>query len=154
MENQGLMMGLITKRRINMLKINLGGTCGGSNWRDILISMLTKEVLYRNPVVENDTWTYSKKIQEEKRTIMQECDYLLYVITPEQKGFSAIASAIDYSNKTPERVLFCVLYEWGDKKFEGHPLESINCVKDMIKDNGGKIFENLEQIADFLNSQC
>ena len=69
---------------------------------------------------------------------MQECDYLLYVITPEQKGFSAIASAIDYSNKTPERVLFCVLYEWGDKKFEGHPLESINCVKDMIKDNGGK----------------
>lgn len=138
------------KRSFGKGKYNgIGGTCNGSNWRDILIPMLKNEIQYRNPVVENGTWTYN-----EKRTKMQECDYLLYVITPEQKGFSAIGSAVDYSNKVPEKVLFCILNEWDDKKFEGHQLESINHVEDIIKDNGGKVFENLEQIADFLNAQC
>lgn len=137
-----------------MLKINLGGTCGDSNWRDILIPMLKDEIQYINPVVENGTWIYNETIKKEKRTKMQECDYLLYVITPEQKGFSAIASAVDYSNKVPEKVVFCVLNEWYDKKFEGHQLESINSVNDIIKDNGGKIFKNLEQVANFLNAQC
>lgn len=137
-----------------MLNINLGGTCGDSNWRDTLIPMLKNEIRYRNPVVENGTWTYNEKIKKEKRTKMHEYDYLLYVITPEQKGFSSIASAVDYSNKVPEKVLFCILNEWNNKKFEGHQLESINSVEDIIKDNGGKIFEDLKQIADFLNAQC
>lgn len=136
-----------------MLKVNLGGTCGNSNWRDILIPMLVKEIQYRNPVVEDGTWRYNLKVKEEKCTKMNECDYLLYVITPEQKGFSAIASAIDYSNKVPEKILFCILYEWNNKKFEGHQLESINSVKDIISDNGSRIFDDLEQIAIFLNNK-
>lgn len=137
-----------------MLRINLGGTCGKSNWRDILIPMLSNEIEYRNPVVEDGTWRYNKKIKEEKSVRMKEYDYLLYVITPEQKGFSSIASAVDYSNKVPEKVLFCILYEWNNKKFEGHQLESINSVKDIIKENGGSIFNNLEEIAEFLNTYC
>ncbi len=136
-----------------MLKINLGGTCGDSNWRDILIPMLGNEIEYRNPIVENGTWKYNEKVKKEKNIKMKECDYLLYVITPEQKGFSAIASAVDYSNKVPEKVLFCILNEWNNQKFEGHQLESINSVKDIINDNGGRIFENLEQIAIFLNNK-
>lgn len=137
-----------------MIKINLGGTCGNSNWRDVLISMLNKNIEYRNPVVKDENWKYNKSVKIKKELDMKECDYLLYVITPKQKGFSAIASAVDYSNKVPQKVIFCVLEEYENEKFEGHQLESIKCVKDIIKDNGGKILENLEQVAEFLNSKC
>jgi len=136
-----------------VLKVNLGGTCADSNWRDKLIPMLSNEIKYRNPVVKANSWRYNEKVKQDKKYQMQEFDYLLYVITPEQKGFSAIASAVDYSNKVPEKILFCILYEWNNKKFEGHQLESINSVRDIISDNGGKIFEDLEQIATFLNSK-
>ena len=48
-----------------MLKINLGGTCSDSNWRDILIPMLKDEIQYINPVVENGTWIYNEKTKKE-----------------------------------------------------------------------------------------
>lgn len=115
--------------------------------------MLRSEIQYRNPVVKSGTWRYNQKVKEEKSIRMKEYDYLLYVITPEQKGFSTIASAVDYSNKVPEKILFCILYEWNNKKFEGHQLESINSVRDIISDNGGRFFGNLEQIAIFLNNK-
>ena len=38
-----------------MLKINLGGTCGNSKWRNELIEKLDKKIEYRNPVVKNGT---------------------------------------------------------------------------------------------------
>ena len=47
-----------------------------------------------------------------KENDMKECDYLVYVITPKQKGFSSIASAVDYSNKVPKKVIFCILKEY------------------------------------------
>ena len=44
--------------------------------------------------------------------------------------------------------------EYENEKFEGHQLESINYVEDIIKNNGGLILENLDQIAEFLNNKC
>ena len=41
-----------------------------------------------------------------------------------------------------------------NEKFEGHQLESINYVEDIIKNNGALILENLDQIAEFLNNKC
>ena len=119
-----------------MLKINLGGTCGNSKWRNELIEKLDKKIEYRNPIVKNGTWKYNKTIKLKKENDMKECDYLVYVITPKQKGFSSIASAVDYSNKVPKKVIFCILKEYENEKFEGHQLESINYVEDIIKNNG------------------
>ena len=82
---------------------------------------------------------------------MNDYDFLIYVITPKQTGFSSIASAVDYSNKVPEKIIFCVLYEFENEKFEGHKLESIKAVVDIIKDNNCKIFKDLESIANYLN---
>lgn len=137
-----------------MLYINLGGTCNNSNWRDILIPMLNENIRYRDPVLKCGNYKYNELVKKEKETILQQCDYLVYVITPKQRGFSAIASLVDYSNKVPEKVIFCVINEFDNEKFEGHQLESINYVKDIVKDNGVKVFENLNQIATFLNSKC
>ena len=100
-----------------MLKINLGGTCGNSKWRNELIEKLDKKIEYRNPIVKNGTWKYNKTIKLKKENDMKECDYLVYVITPKQKGFSSIASAVDYSNKVPKKVIFCILKEYENEKF-------------------------------------
>lgn len=61
---------------------------------------------------------------------------------------------LNYSNKVPKKVIFCILKEYENEKFEGHQLESINYVEDIIKNNGGLILENLDQIAEFLNNKC
>ena len=75
--------------------INLGGTCGGNNWRNELIPLLDSRIEYIDPVVDN--WKYNEEVKIEKQRRMKMCDILLYVITPAQTGFSAIASAVDYS---------------------------------------------------------
>ncbi len=132
------------------IKINLGGTCGNSKWRNILIPMLSDNIIYRNSVVDN--WKYTEEEKNNKKLQMKECDYLVYVITPKQTGFSAIASAVDYSNKVPEKLLFCVLFDFENQKFEGHKYESIKSVIDIIKDNNCKVFDSLNSIANYLNN--
>ena len=67
------------------MKIFLGGTCNGSNWRDELIPKLQCD--YFNPVVKD--WTPA--CQEEERRQRQGCDVVLYVITPLMEGVYAIA---------------------------------------------------------------
>ena len=131
------------------MTINLGGTCGNSNWREDLIKLLNPNIKYFNPLVKQ--WKYTKAVKKEKKERMRACDILLYVITPEQFGFSAIASAVDYSNKVPEKLVFCILYEYDGKKMEGHVLESMKSVEDIIIHNGCKTFNNLTDVANYLN---
>ena len=133
-----------------MIKVHLGGTCGNSNWRDKLILLLNSNVKCINPVVNN--WVYNDNAKKDKTKRINECDILLYVITPQQKGFTSIASAVDYSNKFPNKLVFCVLYKCNDLKFEGHLLESIRSVEDIIKDNGCRGYNSLEDVANYLNN--
>ncbi len=133
-----------------MIKVHLGGTCGNSNWRDKLILLLNSNVKCINPVVTN--WVYNDTVKSEKAKRINECDILLYVITPQQKGFTSIASAVDYSNKFPNKLVFCILSECNDLKFEGHLLESIRSVEDIIKDNGCRVYDSLEDVANYLNN--
>ena len=130
-----------------MKKVFLGGTCNGSIWRDELIPML--KIDYFNPVVEN--WTVECQKEEIKQREI--CDYCLYVITPQMEGFYSIAEAIDDSNKRPEKILFCCLDTCNTSDlFTRAQLRSLYAVKDMIKNNGGKSFYDLVDVADFLNS--
>lgn len=128
------------------MKVFLGGTCNGSNWRNVLIPMLNID--YFNPVVED--WTPECQAEEIKQR--QECDYVLYVITPKMTGFYSIAEAVDDSNKRPEKTIFC----WTDKnsiEWTVHQHKSLNAVSRMIEENGGKTFRSLESVADFLNQK-
>ena len=130
--------------------VHLGGTCANSNWRNELIPLLNSNIKYINPVVKN--WKYGNNTKMEKQKRMEMCDILLYVITREQRGFSSIASIVDYSNKVPKKVIFCILYEFNGLKFEGHMFESIKSVEDIVKDNGCKIFYSLKTLANYLNN--
>jgi len=95
------------------MKVFLGGTCNGENWRATLIPYLDKYGIdYFNPVV--DDW--NNEAQENERRERQECDYVLYVVTPAMIGVYSIAEVVDDSNKRPEKTIFSFFFETEDKK--------------------------------------
>lgn len=122
----------------------LGGTCNESTWRDELISLLNDKVEYFNPVV--DDWTPDCQAREDKAR--DEAKYVLFVITSQMTGVFSIAEVVDCSNKRPESTLFCVLSEG----FGEGQLRSLKATANMVKRNGAKVFETVQEIADFLNS--
>lgn len=131
--------------------IFLGGTCNGSNWRNELIPLL--EINYFNPVVEN--WTL--ECQKEELKQREICDYCLYIITPKMTGFYSIAEVVDDSNKRPEKTIFCVLLEDEGKygtfyDWSNHQLKSLEAIKKMIISNGAKVFNSLEEVANYVNN--
>ena len=126
------------------MKVFLGGTCEGRDWRSELIPNL--ECDYFNPVVED--WTeecYKKELEERK-----DSDFVLYVITPDIKGVYSIAEVVDDSNKQPTYTLFCIL---DIDKFDPKMRQSLEAVKKMIIKNGSTVFDDLETCADFLNTE-
>lgn len=133
------------------MKVFLGGTTNGSNWREKLISNLA--IGYYNPVVEN--WRKEHQIEEIKQR--KECDFVLYVITPSMLGFLSISELIDDSNKRPNSTIFCFLQNEdvdGKRiKFTTEAWESLKVISHIAINNGAKQFNNLNEIADYLNSK-
>ena len=130
-----------------MKKVFLGGTCNGSLWRDEVIKKL--KIHYYNPV--GDTWT--PEMMEEELKQRQECDFCLYVLTPKLEGFFSIAEVADDSNKRPDKTIFCFINEDEGKTFSKAQIKSLTQVARMVKENGARFFETLQEVVDFLNHQ-
>lgn len=128
-----------------MKKVFLGGTCNESTWREKLIKLLNID--YFNPVV--DDWTL--EAAEEEIRQREICDYCLYVITPRMTGVYSVAEVVDDSNKRPDQTILCILEEDGKYEFNKPALKSLNAVKRMVSRNGAKVFNNLYDVADYLN---
>lgn len=135
-----------------MKEVFLGGTCNESTWRDDLIKML--KCLFFNPVV--DDWTEeAQQIELYKR---ETCDIVLYVITPKMTGVYSIAEVVDDSNKRPEKTIFTVLdydYDQDEDKeytFDEFQLKSLHSVMKLVENNGVKVFDNLLETANYINS--
>ncbi|HKM01087.1 MAG TPA: nucleoside 2-deoxyribosyltransferase domain-containing protein [Sedimentibacter sp.] len=129
-----------------MKKVFLGGTCAESTWREKLISKL--KISYFNPVVPD--WTeecYQQELKERAN-----CDYCLYVITPEMQGVYSIAEVVDDSNKQPKKTIFA-FGSTSDTGFSKGQIKSLDKVGKMVERNGGKYFISLEEIADYLNKE-
>lgn len=124
----------------------LGGTCNGSKWRDKLIPLLN--VSYFNPVVED--WT--PECQKEEIRQRENAKFVLYTITPKMTGFYSIAEVVDDSNKRPEKTLYCLLTEDADLEFTNHQLKSFIAMNNMLINNGAKVFNSLEEVADYVNN--
>ena len=129
----------------NEITVFLGGTCNNSQWREALIPLL--DCKYFNPVVK-DWNTEAQQLEIEKR---ETCDYVLYVITPKMTGVYSIAEVVQDSNIRPEKTLFCVLDEDDKNEFTEHQLKSFKMVKQLVSENGARVFDTLEDIANFLN---
>lgn len=129
----------------NTKEVGLFGTCNNSQWREAIIPLLNCK--YYNPVVAD--WTEEAQQKElEKR---QTCDYILYVITPKMTGVYAIAESVDDSNKRPDRTLFCVIENDDNNEFTEHQLKSIKMVKNLVRENSARVFDTLQDVAEFLN---
>ncbi len=138
------------------MRVFLGGTCNKSTWRDKLIRCL--KIDYFNPFVED--WTEECMAEEIRQR--EACDFVLYVITPKMTGVYSIAEVVDDSNKRPKKTLFCFLvvdglYERGevpmDDRFTVGQIRSLSSVRAMVKSNGAYVFDDLDEVKDFLNSK-
>lgn len=132
-----------------MNRVFLGGTCNESTWREELISKLDPNTIeYFNPVVEDWTKECMTIEKQERKT----CDFCLYTITPKMTGVYSIAEVVDDSNKRPNKTILCILNRDESKEFTKSQLKSLNQVAEMVKENGGKVFTNLEDLAKYLNN--
>lgn len=117
----------------------------GSAWREQLIARL--EIDYFNPVVP--TWTEEDYVRElHEREI---CDVCLYVLTPLAEGFYSVAEVVDDSNKRPEKTMFCFLEEDEGRRFSAHQLRSLEKTAVLVRENGGQVLRDLEEVARALN---
>lgn len=66
-------------------------------------------------------------------------------------GVYSIAEVIDDSNKRPDKTLFCYLNKDEDYMFDYGQTKSLDNVAKMVKRNGGKSFNSLEEIVKYLN---
>ena len=129
------------------MKVFLGGTMNGSDWREKLISNLNID--FFNPIV--DIWDDKAKLNEinEKNS----CDFLLFVITPLMDGVYSIAEVVDASNKMPEKTILCILDNDDGKKWTKSQKYSLNAVENLVHSNGAFVFKSLGETQSFLNQQ-
>jgi len=123
------------------MKVFLGGTCADSKWRDEIEPLLERSGLdYFNPVV--DDWNEAAQAQEVQER--QNCDFVLYVITPKMEGVYSIAEVVEDSIKRPEKTIFVVLDKDGGSSFSKGQKKSLDAVSEMVRRNGGQSFNSLQ----------
>ena len=103
------------------MKLYLGGTENGSEWRKELIKLLSID--------------YS--------TIKKDCDINLYVITPKVKE----GDILNYSDCN----IFVTLLEDGDDRFNKDQRESLKKVAREKKENGVAVLGSLMAVAEHVN---
>ena len=132
-----------------MYSVFLGGTCNGSTWRDELMTMLDQNKIDAfNPVVEN----WDEEAQRNEDYHKENDDFILYVLTPEMKGVYSVFEVAMDSCKRPGRVLVCILPERDGKTFDPFVQKNMIKIKKDLLDNGTFVFDDLAQIAEYLNN--
>lgn len=129
------------------MKVFLGGTTNESTWRERIIPMLKMD--FFTPVVSD--WTPACMVEEIWQR--KKCNFCLYVITPLMAGSYSIAEVVDDSNKRPDSTILIILRDDEDLTFTDGQWRSLDAVSKMVKSNGGHIFDNLVDAANYLNDQ-
>jgi len=130
------------------MKVFLGGTWNGSNWRDKFLKTLKMD--YFNPVVEN--WNEEAQKREDLEKVS--CDFCLFVITPKMTGVFSIAEVVDLSNKSPERTILVILDQDTNEIFVESQMKSLKAVAKLVENNGSKVFYNLYSCCNYLNKKA
>ncbi len=117
------------------MKLYIGGIGTESNWRDQF-----KEL----------TSTAQIEISEGSPKDKTKCDYLLYVVTPNMKGVSAIMDAVNDSNLSTTETVFCTIDEEDGNEFTSHQVKSLVATGKMVELNGGKYFKNLKDMTVYI----
>lgn len=121
----------------------LDGTCNKSKWRDEFIPLLDENVSYYNPYSEK----YDETVEEKNLIEERNSKFVTCVVTSDTKGYLSLIKTVNLSNKTPNRILFCVI----KKGFTKDELKSLEEVKKMLKNNKVLVFDNLKDLAKYIN---
>lgn len=128
------------------MKVFLGGTVSNSTWRQYVIKNL--DIDYFDPVVKDwDEIAYQRELYEREN-----CDYCLYVFTPQMEGYYAIAEVTDDSFKRPDRTIYCYLTEHNGLKFSDKQLAMLKKLGRIIEENGATWVHSLDSLIKLLNS--
>ena len=133
---------------LKTLKVFLGGTCNGSEWRKEIKNYFCAEVDYFDPVVPD----WNEEAQDEERRQRAICNICLYVLTPKMAGFYSIAEVVQDSMKKPERTMLCILDEDGDARWTKQQAYSLQAVSNMVFGNGATTTKGLKEAASKINS--
>ncbi|MDB4330183.1 nucleoside 2-deoxyribosyltransferase domain-containing protein [bacterium] len=130
------------------LLLFLGGTKNNSSWREDLVPLLDYEKLaYFNPVVKTwDDEAYEREMFLKSLPTTVE----LFVITEESKNKSDITEALNSSLQKPERTIFMYLPEG----FSQEQVNSLEIIKDTIKENGGYTANSLYEVGYVFKGLC
>jgi hypothetical protein len=127
------------------LKIFLGGTTAGKDYRDELIPKLTRP--FFNPVVEK----WDEEAQKNERYEKSICGVHLYVITPDMQGFFSIAEILDSCYTKGVLTILSIEESLRWKNWNGNDVTtSLEAVR-MLAMQSGAISVNKESLASFLN---
>ena len=100
---------------------------------------------------------HSDSLQYEEVTDVSDkeaCDFILYVVSPEMYGMMAVIDAVNDSNHSPGKTLFCFLEEGeSEAEFNSHQVKSLVATGKMVARNGGHWFRSLEDTVHFLSRQ-
>lgn len=131
-------------------RVFLGGTCNGSEWREQLIPLL--KIPYFNPVLPNLAW--GEEDQAREYAVKQQCDLILYALTPYSDNIYSIAEAVDDSNKRPGRTFILLLKDDGEKSFSDTQWKHLKIVANLIEQNGARVvLNNIDELASCLNDR-
>lgn len=131
-------------------RVFLGGTCQDPDYRNLLIPLLEAAgIQYFNPVVAD----WDERARRDELIMREQCDFCLYVITPQMKGIYSIAEVVDDSNKRPDKTVFCFVIENEKGRFTEEQIKSLKAVADMILVNGATICWNFEMIPHAIASK-
>jgi hypothetical protein len=123
------------------MRVFLGGTCAGSKWRKDIEPMLVRAGLdFFNPIVDDWDEEAQKREIEERNN----CDFVLYTITPKMEGVYSIAEVVDDSNKRPQKTILVILYEDDGKTFSEHQKKSLKSLANMVQNNDAQVFFDLD----------
>ena len=105
---------------------------------------------------EFDAKTVGNSIElVEDESQKDDCDYILYVVSPETQAVTPVVKAVNDSNFNTEKTIFCFLEEdESDKTFTSHQVKSLIATGKMIARNGGKWFTSIDETIRFLSGQA
>ena len=134
------------------MKVFLGGTCRGHDWRQQIIPKLHCD--YFNPLVEN--WTEeNRQIEEREKTL---CDYHLYVVNGFMSGVYTIAEIVNDAHTMDRNKLVVVFYY--DSFFTAKKKRCINkklvssliATEKLLNSLGVKVYHYVGDAIAYINS--
>lgn len=90
-------------------------------------------------------------LKEKILPLRETSDFVVYGITNDIQGVYSIAEVADDSNKRPEKTLFLNLYDINADNASKEMHKSLQAVENLLKENDVKVFNSIEDIAEFLN---